>query len=192
MKIKYKILRLPLVIASFTMLLVTATGAKVKDTESIKVRQAEFSSTPQTISVHSERPQMTETAQKSKVGEKINWRVISGGGSIDGISASYTLGVTIGQIATGSGTSANNGLSLGFWQDFAIESEYLCGDANGDETVNVGDAVFLINYVFKGGAAPDPLEAGDANCDGQVNVGDAVYLIAYVFKGGPEPCGACE
>jgi hypothetical protein len=46
--------------------------------------------------------------------------------------------------------------------------------------------------VFKGGAAPDPLEAGDANCDGQVNVGDAVYLIAYVFKGGPEPCGACE
>lgn len=30
-----------------------------------------------------------------------------------------------------------------------------CGDVNGDGTANVGDAVFLINYVFKGGPAPD-------------------------------------
>jgi hypothetical protein len=64
----------------------------------------------------------------------------------------------------------------------------ICGDANGDEQVNVADAVHLINYVFKYGPAPDPLEAGDANCDGGVNVADAVYVINYVFKGGPEPC----
>jgi hypothetical protein len=71
---------------------------------------------------------------------------------------------------------------------FIGETPYVCGDANGDGDVNVADAVFLIAYVFKGGPAPDPVEAGDANCDGDVNVGDAVYLIAYVFKGGPEPC----
>jgi hypothetical protein len=63
----------------------------------------------------------------------------------------------------------------------------VCGDANSDGTVNVGDAVFLISYVFKGGSAPVPIESGDANGDGQVNVGDAVYIISYVFKGGPEP-----
>jgi hypothetical protein len=61
------------------------------------------------------------------------------------------------------------------------------GDANGDGDINVADAVFLINYIFKGGPAPDPLAAGDANCDGQANVGDAVYLINFVFKGGPPP-----
>jgi hypothetical protein len=66
--------------------------------------------------------------------------------------------------------------------------DYICGDANGDRESNVGDAVFLISYIFKGGPAPDPIESGDANCDGQVNVGDAVYLIAYVFRGGPAPC----
>ncbi len=33
--------------------------------------------------------------------------------------------------------------------------QYVCGDANGDNQVNVGDAVFLINYVFKGGPGPD-------------------------------------
>jgi len=54
----------------------------------------------------------------------------------------------------------------------------------------VGDAVFIINYVFKGGAAPNPEAAGDANHDDDCNVGDAVYLINYVFKGGAAPyCG---
>ncbi|MEE9443763.1 MAG: serine hydrolase [candidate division Zixibacteria bacterium] len=69
--------------------------------------------------------------------------------------------------------------------------DYKCGDANGDGDVNVGDAVFIINHVFKGGPAPDPIEAGDANCDDATNVGDAVYLINHVFKGGPAPCEGC-
>ncbi|MEE9441435.1 MAG: SBBP repeat-containing protein [candidate division Zixibacteria bacterium] len=63
-----------------------------------------------------------------------------------------------------------------------------CGDANGDGDVNVGDAVYIISHVFKGGPAPNPIEAGDANWDGDCNVGDAVYLINHVFKGGPGPC----
>jgi len=71
---------------------------------------------------------------------------------------------------------------------FAIFTTFVCGDANGDGPINVADAVYIINYVFKGGPAPDPLEAGDANCDDAVNLADAVYLINYVFKGGPEPC----
>jgi len=64
------------------------------------------------------------------------------------------------------------------------------GDANNDAVVNVGDAVYVINYVFKGGNAPPCLPQADANGDGVVNVGDAVYVINYVFKGGNAPiCG---
>ena len=66
-----------------------------------------------------------------------------------------------------------------------------CGDANRDGTANVGDAVFLIGYVFKGGAAPTPVCVGDANGDGNTNVGDAVYMITYVFKGGAPPIVPC-
>jgi hypothetical protein len=64
------------------------------------------------------------------------------------------------------------------------------GDANNDGQVNVGDAVYMINYVFKSGPAPTPYAvcSGDANCDCQANVGDAVYIINYVFKSGPPPC----
>jgi Dockerin type I domain len=65
---------------------------------------------------------------------------------------------------------------------------YICGDANSDATVNVSDAVWIINYVFTGGAAPDPIVAGDANCDGISNVSDAVWIINYVFIGGNIPC----
>lgn len=65
---------------------------------------------------------------------------------------------------------------------------YVCGDANGDGIVNVGDPVYIINYVFKDGPPPDPLVAGNSNCDDDINVGDAVYLINFVFKNGPKPC----
>lgn len=65
--------------------------------------------------------------------------------------------------------------------------DYMCGDATGDSTINIGDAVCDIEYIFKLGPPPSPIEAGDANADGSVNVGDAVSLINYIFKGGPDP-----
>lgn len=64
---------------------------------------------------------------------------------------------------------------------------YVCGDANGDGTVNVGDAVYLTAFVFNNGPPPEPMGAGDANADGTVNVGDIVYLNTYIFNNGPEP-----
>ena len=70
---------------------------------------------------------------------------------------------------------------------------YMPGDANGDEIVNVGDAVYLITYIFRGGPPPYPYEiySGDANCDCEVTVADPVYLIQRVFQFGPPPCD-CE
>lgn len=63
----------------------------------------------------------------------------------------------------------------------------LCGDVNGDGSINVADAVYLISYIFKGGPAPKPAATGDVNADADMNVADAVYIIQYVFKGGPPP-----
>ncbi len=67
------------------------------------------------------------------------------------------------------------------------------GDANGDCDINVGDAVYLISHIFKGGPGSIPYVScsGDANYDCNVNVGDAVFIINHVFKGGTSPC-ACE
>ena len=61
------------------------------------------------------------------------------------------------------------------------------GNANGDEIIDVGDVVYLLNYLFKGGSAPNPLLIGNVNCDGVVDVADVIYLLNYIFKGGPPP-----
>jgi len=66
-----------------------------------------------------------------------------------------------------------------------------CGDANADQLINVGDPVFVINYIFKDGTAPSPLCRADVNGDGDVNVGDAVYLINFVFNDGDPPLEPC-
>jgi len=67
-------------------------------------------------------------------------------------------------------------------------SSYVPGDANGSGAVNILDCTFLINYLYKGGPAPDPDAAGDANCNGAINILDATYLINYLYKSGPAPC----
>lgn len=64
----------------------------------------------------------------------------------------------------------------------------LCGDVNVDVSINIGDAVSLIAYIFKSGPPPEPLAAGDENCDGRVNIADVVYVINFIFKDGPAPC----
>ncbi|UCG60426.1 MAG: immune inhibitor A [Candidatus Zixiibacteriota bacterium] len=69
----------------------------------------------------------------------------------------------------------------------ACEEAYVCGDADGDGEVTMDDVSFLIDYLHKGGPAPDPMEAGDANGDGSVDQLDARYLINYLKKDGPEP-----
>jgi hypothetical protein len=63
-----------------------------------------------------------------------------------------------------------------------------CGDANADGTVNISDAVFIINYIFAGGLPPDPYEAANVNCHETVNISDAVWIINYIFVGGNIPC----
>ena len=68
------------------------------------------------------------------------------------------------------------------------EPPYMCGDATGDEAVNVSDAVHVVNYIFAAGDPPDPLESADVDCNGSVNISDAVWIVNYIFAGGYDPC----
>jgi hypothetical protein len=67
------------------------------------------------------------------------------------------------------------------------QSSWTRGDANGNGIVDVGDILYLVNYLYRGGPAPSPVDAGDANCDGLVAAGDIIYLVNYLFRGGPPP-----
>ncbi|MGE3164426.1 MAG: dockerin type I domain-containing protein [Planctomycetota bacterium] len=64
---------------------------------------------------------------------------------------------------------------------------FVRGEINGDGSVDIGDAIALLNFLFSGGAAPNPAAAGDVNGDGSTDVGDVIYLLAFQFSGGPQP-----
>jgi len=66
-----------------------------------------------------------------------------------------------------------------------------CGDCTNDSLIDVGDVVYLINYLFRGGTAPDPVCQGDVNCSGLADIGDVILLINYLYKGGTAPCFGC-
>gem|GEM_PF-6232481 len=66
--------------------------------------------------------------------------------------------------------------------------EYVCGDANADWNINIGDAVYVVNYIFRGRPEPPNLNTADASCDGRITVGDAVWVITYIFRHGLPPC----
>ncbi|MDH4223009.1 MAG: SBBP repeat-containing protein [candidate division Zixibacteria bacterium] len=85
-----------------------------------------------------------------------------------------------------SGWSSGNGTSF----DYATLKyvQFIRGDVNEDGYLSVLDVICLIDYLFKSGPAPEPLQSGDINCSGRVSLSDIVYLISYLLKIGPLPC----
>lgn len=76
--------------------------------------------------------------------------------------------------------------------DTNATTDIRCGDVNNDSVVNIGDIVYLISYLYRGGQAPHPQVClGDVNGDGIVDIGDVVYLINRLYKGGPAPVPNC-
>lgn len=132
-------------------------------------------------------------AAKEK-GRQIKWQIVCTGGACGNNNQAKGLVIgddywvvcgSVGQTAVGPGSSPSFGVNSGYWQETLYG--FLRGDANADGQINLSDAIYLLNYLFRGGPAPDPMAAGDANCDDSVIIGDAIYLLNYLFKAGPEP-----
>ena len=91
--------------------------------------------------------------------------------------------------------SGGQALSLGVTQSdnyvikagFVHASYVMRGDANADGVINVADIVYLVNFLYRGGIDPCPMESGDATCDGIVNVADIVFLVNYLYREGNPP-----
>ncbi|MCP4704636.1 MAG: hypothetical protein GY865_08495 [candidate division Zixibacteria bacterium] len=75
----------------------------------------------------------------------------------------------------------------GIDQDCVDGDAYVCGDLNDDNNIDILDIVFLINYKYKGGSVPDPLESANVNHDTNIDILDIVHLINFKYKGGADP-----
>ncbi len=146
-------------------------------------------------------------SNKSAIGARV--RVVVGGASqireISGGSGFCSQNSLTAEFGLGSATTVDSIIiswPSGIVQDTAVvavnqllqftePTSIICGDANDDKMVNLGDAVFINTIVFGNGAMPDPPCKGDANGDGSLNLGDAVYLNNLVFHDGPAPVTTC-
>ncbi len=63
------------------------------------------------------------------------------------------------------------------------------GNVNGDsgDAIDISDLVYLVAFMFQGGAAPDCFEEGDIDGSGGIDISDLVGLVAFMFQGGAPP-----
>ncbi|UCD29925.1 MAG: VCBS repeat-containing protein [Planctomycetota bacterium] len=128
-------------------------------------------------------------------------REISGGGGLycqNSLTAEFGLGsaTNVDTLEIRWPTSAKE---IQIWTNLPVDTlmyinqpgEYVCGDANNDDNINLLDILYLIDFLYGNplGPPPDPMEAGDANADGNVNLLDILYLIDFLYGSpqGPDP-----
>ena len=67
-------------------------------------------------------------------------------------------------------------------------SIFVRGDANGDDKLDISDAVTVLGYLFIGRGAPDCSDAADANDDGFIDISDPIAILMSLFlSSGPLP-----
>jgi len=68
------------------------------------------------------------------------------------------------------------------------------GNADSSDNIDLSDPIWVLNFLFLGGAEPACLDSADSDDNGRVELTDAVYLLNFLFLGGPaprEPFPAC-
>jgi hypothetical protein len=112
-------------------------------------------------------------------------------------TAEYDLGIRIdGSFETVIANDAVAPPSGAPPDDYSYDVEegyhYHNGDADRSEGINLLDATFIINYLYKEGPEPYPVWAADSDCNLLINILDVTYIINYLYKEGPEPCRPTE
>ncbi len=91
---------------------------------------------------------------------------------------------------------------LGYWQPVSyldtahvsvehgsvtVFGAYQCGDHNGDATLDIGDLVHLVEFMFEGGAPPVDGLVADCTGDGILDIADLTCTVDFMFNQGDEP-----
>ena len=64
---------------------------------------------------------------------------------------------------------------------------FLRGEVNGDDVIDITDAINILSYLFSGSFSPDCLDPLDVDDGGAVDISDAIRLLSYLFTGGASP-----
>lgn len=67
-----------------------------------------------------------------------------------------------------------------------LSAQFIRGDVNRDNTINLGDAVMICQYAF-GNENISCHDAADVNDNGMIDLADAIYLLTYLYNRGRDP-----
>lgn len=73
------------------------------------------------------------------------------------------------------------GISFGDQATAQTTTNFLRGDANYNQSVDIADAVYILGYLFTGGPAPLCLPISDTNVSGRLDIADAITLLTVLF-----------
>ena len=65
--------------------------------------------------------------------------------------------------------------------------DFLRGDSDSNNIVNLADAIYTATWLYSGGATPSCMDAVDANDDGRLDISDPLYTLLYLFAGSAPP-----
>ncbi|MCP4704437.1 MAG: hypothetical protein GY865_07485, partial [candidate division Zixibacteria bacterium] len=66
--------------------------------------------------------------------------------------------------------------------------DWECGEANNDASLNIGDVVYISQYLLQNGPEPLFMESADVDSLDGITINDAMHILSYVFNcGGLEP-----
>ena len=72
--------------------------------------------------------------------------------------------------------------------------QFVRGDMDDNGFLNLTDAVFILNFLFLGGATPSCFEACDVDNNGILQLTDGIFMLNFLFLGGeavPAPRDRC-
>lgn len=132
-----------------------------------------------TLMVSGGTPPLTFTEIDSSLAE--HGLVLSSEGIISGTPPDSTAISFAFAVADPIGSIAEATLVLGPAPDF------ICGDLNGSGQIpDITDLIFMVEYMFNFGAAPEVLAAADVNASGGLpDITDLIYMVEYMFNDGP-------
>jgi len=64
--------------------------------------------------------------------------------------------------------------------------QYVCGDANGDELVNMLDLLYIIDYLYTEGPVPPEPDAADVDSSGACDLLDILAIIDFLYVEGAD------
>ena len=102
--------------------------------------------------------------------------------SVEGLKITYDASNVTVKNAEGTATIALAEVQDMYFSNEPGGNDFMLGDVNNDNEVNIGDVTALISAVLTGNYSNINFDAGDMSGDGELTIADVTALISYVLK----------